>query len=475
MNWIKNLKIKDKLNIMVVLSLFFVVIVGVVGYFHIKRANNDVKTLYSQNLVAIKDLSTVKANMYLNNSDMLQLINSTSNFEKSKLLKDIKANSKENTEALKEYDSLVKTDDAKVLSSKLSDVRATYKTQRKYAMSLISAGNTQVARGYYYTTLKKSLDEYITAVNNLIKYNTTASEEINIKNIQEAQQSNLVIILTLIISFAIQIPLSVMISKMITQPITQAVESLEDGAGQVKDAANSLAESSSALATGTEEQASAIQETSASIEETDSMVKQNTENTEEAAKLAKSTKDFASSSNEKMNKMLISMEELKKSSDEIGKIIKVIDEIAFQTNILALNAAVEAARAGDAGKGFAVVAEEVRNLAQKSAIATRDTAKIIESNIGISNQNVDMTREVSENIKEVDEHARKMSDLLNEIAGASEEQSKGIDQINKAIQQMEQVLQSNANSAEESAAASNELSSQAESVKEIVDSLKFMV
>src|SRR5574344_2353380 len=460
MNWIKNLKIKDKLKIMVALSLIFVVIVGVVGYFHIKRANNDVKTLYSQNLVAIKDLSVVKANMYLNNSDMLQLINSTSNFEKSKLLKDIKANSKENTEALKEYDSLVKTDDAKVLSSKLSDVRATYKTQRKYAMSLISAGNTKVARGYYYTTLKKSLDEYITAVNNLIKYNTTASEEINIKNIQEAQQSNLVIILTLIISFAIQIPLSVMISKMITQPITQAVESLEDGAGQVKDAANSLAESSSALATGTEEQASAIQETSASIEETDSMVKQNTENTEEAAKLAKATKDFASSSNEKMNKMLISMEELKKSSDEIGKIIKVIDEIAFQTNILALNAAVEAARAGDAGKGFAVVAEEVRNLAQRSADAARETTTLINKNIVLSEEGKNMAQEVNTSITDIDGQITKVADLLKEISAATNEQSIGIDQINKAVSQMETVLQSNAQTAEDTASSSSELSSQ---------------
>ncbi len=135
----------------------------------------------------------------------------------------------------------------------------------------------------------------------------------------------------------------------------------------------------------------------------------------------------------------------------------------------------EAARAGDAGKGFAVVAEEVRNLAQKSAQATKDTAKIIESNISLSKQSVEITGEVNDDIKEIDLQAQKVSELLNEIAVASKEQAQGISQISTAISQMEQVIQSNASTAEESASASRELSAQAANVKEIVNTLLVMV
>jgi len=261
----------------------------------------------------------------------------------------------------------------------------------------------------------------------------------------------------------------------ITKPVNRIVDGLNESAQQVSSASRQLSASSQQLAEGSAEQAASIQETSSTLEQSSSMVRQNTENTKQAALLAKQAKDSAEKGNKEMQAMMTSMEELKKSSDEIAKIIKVIDEIAFQTNILALNAAVEAARAGEAGMGFAVVAEEVRNLAQRSAQAAKDTASIIESNIHLSEQGVDVSRNVNDSLVEINKQSQKVSELLDEIAAASQEQAQGIAQINKAISQMEQVVQANASTAEESASASQELSSQSVSMKDIVNSLVALV
>jgi methyl-accepting chemotaxis protein len=261
----------------------------------------------------------------------------------------------------------------------------------------------------------------------------------------------------------------------ITKPINRIVDGLNESASQVSSASGQLSASSQQLAEGSAEQAASIQETSSTLEQSASMVRQNTENTKQAAILAKQAKDAAGKGNHQMKEMMTSMTELKKSSDQIAKIIKVIDEIAFQTNILALNAAVEAARAGEAGMGFAVVAEEVRNLAQRSAQAAKDTAAIIESNIQLSEQGVSVSKNVNESLVEINEQAQKVSELLDEVAAASQEQAQGIAQINKAISQMEQVVQSNASTAEESASASEELSSQSINMKDIVNSLVVLV
>ncbi len=265
------------------------------------------------------------------------------------------------------------------------------------------------------------------------------------------------------------------IISSITKPISKIVEKLNNTSNAVTEVSGQISSSSQQLASGSAEQASSIEETSSTLEESSSMVKQNTENTNQAAGLAKQTKYAADKGYSEMTEMMDSMQEIKKSSDEIGKIIKVIDEIAFQTNILSLNAAVEAARAGEAGKGFAVVAEEVRSLAQRSAQAAKDTAGIIENNINLSEQGVYVAQRVNSSLSEINDQAQKVSELLDEVSTASQEQAQGISQINNAISQMEQIVQNNATTAEQGANAADSMSVQAVNMKNIINELIVMI
>lgn len=269
--------------------------------------------------------------------------------------------------------------------------------------------------------------------------------------------------------------LSATFIKGLVNSMQQIAVDLEKSSGQVADASEYLENVSQKLAEGSTEQAASVQETSSTLEETSSMVLKNNENTAEAANLARKTKECADKSNIEMQTMMQSMEELKNSSNAISKIIKAIDDISFQTNLLALNAAVEAARAGDAGKGFAVVAEEVRNLAQRSAQAAKETDQLINTNIKLSEQGVSITNNVSESISEINSQAGKVSELLNDIAAATKEQSIGIEQIHKAVVQMETVLQVNARTAEDSSSASEDLSKQTHIMNEIVNRLTDLI
>ena len=205
------------------------------------------------------------------------------------------------------------------------------------------------------------------------------------------------------------------------------------------------------------------------------MTKRNAENARQANDIAKEAREAANKGVGDMQTMAAAMEAIKVSSDDIAKIIKTIDEIAFQTNILALNAAVEAARAGEAGMGFAVVADEVRNLAQRSAQAAKETAGKIEGAITRTGQGVEISGKVGAVLNDIMTKVRQVDELVTEVAGASREQTDGITQINSAVGQMDKVTQSNAASAEETAAAAEELNSQAEIMKQSVAELLALV
>ncbi len=261
------------------------------------------------------------------------------------------------------------------------------------------------------------------------------------------------------------------IRRFVTLPVQRSVEFLEQCGGQVSAAASEVSSASSSLAEGASTQAASLEETSASLEEISSMTRRNAENAKSAETIAGAARRAATDGAEDMARMNEAMQAIQSSSDNIGKIIKTIDEIAFQTNILALNAAVEAARAGEAGMGFAVVADEVRNLAQRSALAARETAEKIEDSIHKSHAGVEISSRIAGRLTEIAEKSRQVDTLVAEIARASEEQNQGITQLGSAMVQMDQVTQSNAATAEESASAATELHSQATALKEAVELL----
>ncbi len=250
--------------------------------------------------------------------------------------------------------------------------------------------------------------------------------------------------------------------------LSASIEQTDSAGGQISSAAQSASQ-------GASEQGATIQETTSSVEQMASMCKQNAANADEAKGLSAAARKSAQGGTETMARMSGAIDEIKKSSDETAKIVKTIDEIAFQTNMLSLNAAVEAARAGEAGKGFAVVADEVRNLAQRSSGAAKNTADLIEQSTARADTGVQISQDVSKVLGEIGENSSKTSDLVAEIAASSNEQAQGIDQINASVNQMNELTQSSASNTEETAAAAEELSNQAEELNRMFQQLVAVV
>ena len=271
------------------------------------------------------------------------------------------------------------------------------------------------------------------------------------------------------------IGITLLVTRGISRPLTRIIVGLTDGAQQVNDAATQVSGASQSLAEGASEQASSLEETSSSLEEMAAMTRTNAENAKQANELSVQARRAAQGGDQTMEQLNGAMSAINDSAGQISKIIKVIEEIAFQTNLLALNAAVEAARAGEHGKGFAVVADEVRNLAQRAAGAARETTALIEDSVTNAREGTEVAGKVGETLGAIVADVTTVTDLIDGIARASQEQAQGVEQLNSAVSQMDKVTQENAAGAEECASASEELSAQAQAVQGIVNELAALI
>jgi methyl-accepting chemotaxis protein len=514
LTWFKNLKISVKLIIGFVIIGLIAGVVGLVGILNIHRIAKEDSILYENMTVPIAEISKCAAAFQravvetrdIISADTPQAI-TTSETTINQLRGIISTSSTE-------FEKRIISEKIKKEFDNFAAVRKIYVADLDKLVQLAKENrDTEATELLKSEKMSQAAKDEQTAIDNLVNMIVADAKEKAENNTKTANTATLTMLLFIGGGMLLAIVLGLFIAQLLSKPIQQVVEAadkiakgdldvkitleLQDEVGALANAFNEMAEninevmnninnaaeqvaagskqvsdSSMTLSQGATEQASSIEELTASIEEISSQTKQNATSAGKANEIAESAREEAKQGNEQMQGMLKAMEEINTASNQISKIIKVIDEIAFQTNILALNAAVEAARAGQHGKGFAVVAEEVRSLAARSANAAKETTYMIEGSIKKVGDGSKIANETADALSKIMEGVTNVANLVGNIAIASNEQATGIAQINQGVAQVSQVIQNNSATAEESAAASEELSSQAQLLRQQVNQFK---
>ncbi len=470
-NWTITKRIITGFAVVVVLSA----VMGIMSWNSMRVITNHAEDLSEDSLPgmdASADLMQHSANGHV---WFIQSVLATNLDEKHAAENEVKKASEYNQQLMGKIEAICNDPDEKALFGKLQEARQNYLTVRANIQQLSDAGKNEQSVSALIDSGNSTFKAYSDAAMAFNDYETKGAESMADTINKTAGSSKAVTGLVVLGALMVSVVASYLVITGLNRVLRRVSSSLGEGAEQVTSAAGQVSVSSQTLAEGASEQAASIEETSSSLEEMASITKRNSEHAQKATGLAREARTVAERGSGDMQTMANAMQAIKASSDDIAKIIKTIDEIAFQTNILALNAAVEAARAGEAGMGFAVVADEVRNLAQRSAQAAKETAAKIEGAINNTAQGVEISSKVAEVLKEIVTKARQVDELVAEVSSASREQTEGITQINSAVGQMDKVTQSNAASAEESAAAAEELNAQSLAMKQAVGELMMLV
>ena len=371
---------------------------------------------------------------------------------------------------MRELDRLSNSEGAKNTIRELEKAHDAALSAHAEMLKLLSSQQMDLALQKFESEVAPRLQNIATAAKRMIETQSQDLERMSAAARQEKATTN--IIMSSLLALGVLAGVLVLITlRNGTAALRGLTGEVNVCAKEVSQASKQISSASQSLSVGASRQASSLEETSASSQEMSSMTQTNADSSRRAAEVMSEVDREVQGANQTLEQMKSSMAEINASSEKIAKIIKVIDEISFQTNILALNAAVEAARAGDAGMGFAVVADEVRRLAQRCAQAAKDTAGLIEESIGKSSEGSAKLNHVSDAVIRITTSANRVKQLVDELNTSSQEQARGVDHIATALTQLEQVTQQNASSAEESASVSHSMAKQSDVMRDVVDRL----
>ena len=468
----KKLTISQRIIAFGSLLIALILITGGICFFAMRSLNADAQIVRNSSMPGVIRASNANMSLLEGIICTLRIGSADTQQERDKIQAELKEIGAANEKNLKEYEARIINAEDRALFATLQVKREKYRSQRVQYFNLLKEGKNKEANAYFDAVVNPLYLEYSAAGSALVNYNKQLGETLTDDILQSSSRISKMVTISSLFGLIVGGLIAFIIIRSINKALREISHELGMSAEQVASASSEVAGAGQQLAAGSSEQAASIEETSASLEEMSGMAKEN-------AKAAESTNQCLQNEmtpnlqrmSQVMQSMGSSMTQSVDASRETAKIIKTIDEIAFQTNILALNAAVEAARAGEAGAGFAVVAEEVRSLAKRAADAAKNTQGLLENSRMHLETTAGLVDQVNEALKKNLELGTKVTQLVAGIFTASQEQAQGAGQISQAVSQMDKVTQGNAATAEESASAAQEMSAQAEALKETVHAL----